>query len=106
MLGKVRKSVALQDTAGSRRGAGLSRCDEIPNGIDARFRGQRDGVLPAEFESVVLLWIVRRGDHRAGGIAVVSDREIQLIGRREAKVDDIGAGGGGAARECREERLG
>src|SRR5918995_890782 len=72
----------------------LARGYKVPDLIDALFSRERDGVLAAEFEAVVVLGVVRSGDHGAARLPEVPDGEIESVGRDEADVQHVRAGFG------------
>ena len=53
--------------------------------------GDSAGSLAADFEAVVFGRIVRGGDHHTGGIPIFADREIERVGRDQAKIVDRAA---------------
>src|SRR5215216_3577278 len=60
---------------------------------------ERDGVLAAELEAVVLLRIVRRRDHGPTRLFEVSDREVKSVRGDEPDVQNIRPGLGHALYE-------
>ena len=105
VIGEIRQHVAPLDRSRPRRRLEPAGGDEVADGEHSRLGRQRDRAFAAQLEPVVLLWIVRRGDHDAGRIAEFADGEIQLVGARQPEVDDVRSLGRDASRERVEERL-
>ena len=105
--GVVRADVGLRDRAGLRRGGGegLLRDDAL-DVRDAGRAGDRDGAGAAELEAVVLLRVVRGGDHHARVAAELRVGVVGDGGGAEAEVDHVRAELRRARGERVEERAG
>ncbi len=79
--------------------------DQVADGEDTGIRRQGYRLLAAELEAVVLFRVMRCRDHHAGRISIMTNREIELVGRGESQVDDAGALRRDAAGERLEQRL-
>src|SRR5215204_3183248 len=72
------------------RGAGeIPGDDEVTDLAEPRVSREGDGFLPAEFEAVVVLGVVRGRYHGPAGLLEVPYGEVERIGRDQPKVEDV-----------------
>ncbi len=101
----------LHDVAPFDRAAVLGRAQRRAerDALDVRqpaVVAQRDRLLAADLEAVVLRRVVRGGHLDAAAFAIVGDGEVVRVGREHAGVQDVRAGSEDAADEAARERLG
>ena len=66
--------------------------DEVPDLTKPRVAGEGDGVFPAELEAVVVLGVVRGGQHGPAWLPEVPDGEVERVGRDEPEVEHVSPG--------------